>query len=124
MLPPPQGPSSHCMLDAAFPRHERRSALGHWIRKVERSEHVTPLVLWDSENGDSHECEFPSEDELTTIGPRSMWQCSCGRTWRLTAPYWRHISHLERGTGTDSGVDTGLPEWVLDIAGPPKQSED
>ncbi len=97
--------------------------MGHWIRKVERAEHVTPLVLRDGDTGTAHECEFPSDAELSLAGPRSMWRCSCGRTWRLTAPYWRPVSHLERGVPDGSSDDGGLPSWVRDMAGPPTESE-
>ena len=79
--------------------------MSRWIRKVPLlPRQAVPLRVALPASGASHDCAPPAEVDAA---PRSIWECDCGRRWRIAAPYWRDI-------GVADGPSE-VPEWVMSL---------
>ena len=83
--------------------------MSRWIKKTAVAPLNDPIrVVHGSSAEADHECFPPSGEEA---GYRSIWECDCGRRWRLAAPYWRELS-TPRETSSRS---LAVPAWVQDM---------
>ena len=80
--------------------------MSRWIKKTTLlPSQSVPVRVASGAVGD-HDCAPPGDVDA---GPRSIWECDCGRRWRIATPYWRGVAEpLQRAES--------LPEWVVTMS--------